>query len=54
MSAAHLHYYLDEFTFWFNRRKSRSRQKFFYLIVQRAAEVDLLLASRIKPAHIEA
>ena len=28
--AAHLDYYLDEFTFRFNRRTSRSRGKLFY------------------------
>ena len=29
-------YYLDEFTFRFNRRKSKSRGKLFYRLVQQA------------------
>ena len=36
----HLDYYLDEFTFRFNRRSSRSRGKLFYRLVQQAAEVS--------------
>ena len=35
----HLDYYLDEFTFRFNRRTSRSRGKLFYRLVQQAVEV---------------
>jgi transposase-like protein len=35
----HLDYYLDEFTFRFNRRTSRSRGKLFYRLIQQAAEV---------------
>ena len=35
----HLDYYLDEFTFRFNRRTSQSRGKLFYRLVQQAAEV---------------
>jgi len=35
----HLDYYLDEFTFRFNRRKSHSRGKLFYRLAQQAAEV---------------
>lgn len=33
----HLDYYLDEFTFRFNRRASRSREMLFYRLVQQAA-----------------
>lgn len=33
----HLDHYLDEFTFRFNRRTSRSRGKLFYRLVQQAA-----------------
>lgn len=40
VSHAHLDYYLDEFTFRFNRRTSRSRGKLFYRLVQQAAAVD--------------
>ena len=35
-----LDYYLDEFTFRFNRRKSRSRGKLFYRLVQQAVAVQ--------------
>jgi len=37
---AHLDYYLDEFTFRFNRRTSGSRGKLFYRLVQQAASVE--------------
>jgi hypothetical protein len=36
----HLDYYLDEFTFRFNRRQSASRGKLFYRLIQQAAQVD--------------
>jgi len=35
----HLDYYLDEFTFRFNRRSSRSRGKLFYRLVQQAVQI---------------
>ena len=37
---SHLLYYLDEFTFRFNRRTSNSRGKLFYRLVQQAMMVD--------------
>lgn len=37
---SHLSYYLDEFTFRFNRRTSKSRGKLFYRLVQQAMMVD--------------
>lgn len=40
VSPRHLDYYLDEFTFRFNRRKSRSRGKLFYRLLQQAMEVE--------------
>ena len=40
VSPKHLDYYLDEFTFRFNRRKSRSRGKLFYRLVQQAVQVE--------------
>src|SRR6266403_3978850 len=40
VSHKHLDYYLDEFTFRFNRRKSRSRGKLFYRLLQQAVAVD--------------
>lgn len=36
VSRDHLDYYLDEYTFRFNRRRSRSRGKLFYRLVQQA------------------
>jgi len=40
VTHAHLDYYLDEFTFRFNRRRSRSRGKLFFRLVQQAVAVD--------------
>jgi len=40
VSSAHLDYYLDEFTFRFNRRRSRHRGKLFYRLVQQAVSVQ--------------
>ena len=40
VQATHLDYYLDEFTFRFNRRTSRSRGKLFYRLVQQAVSVE--------------
>jgi ISXO2-like transposase domain len=40
VSREHLDYYLDEFTFRFNRRKSKSRGKLFYRLVQQAVAVE--------------
>ncbi len=37
---AYLDYYLDEFTFRFNRRTSASRGKLFYRLLQQAVQVD--------------
>lgn len=37
---SHLNYYLDEFTFRFNRRKSASRGKLFYRLLQQAVEIE--------------
>lgn len=39
VSHGHLDYYLDEFTFRFNRRTSSSRGKLFYRLVQQAVQV---------------
>jgi len=40
VSPQHLDYYLDEFTFRFNRRKSRSRGKLFFRLLQQAVAID--------------
>ena len=38
--TAHLDYYLDEFTFRFNRRSSRARGLLFYRLMQQAIDCD--------------
>jgi transposase-like protein len=40
VSREHLDYYLDEFTFRFNRRKSRSRGKLFLRLAEQAVAVE--------------
>jgi transposase-like protein len=40
VSIEHLDYYLDEFTFRFNRRRSRSRGKLFFRLVEQAVAVE--------------
>jgi len=45
--ASHLDYYLDEFTFRFNRRTSGSRGKLFYRLVQQAMILDPVPAKLI-------
>jgi transposase-like protein len=44
---SHLDYYLDEFTFRFNRRTSGSRGKLFYRLVQQAMILDPVPAKLI-------
>ena len=46
--ASHLDYYLDEFTFRFNRRTSRSRGKLFYRLVEQAMAVEPVTARDIR------
>jgi transposase-like protein len=45
---SHLDYYLDEFTFRFNRRTSRSRGKLFYRLMQQAVQVDPVTGDDIR------
>ncbi len=40
IAPEHLDYYLDEFTFRFNRRTSASRGKLFYRLLQQAVQVS--------------
>jgi len=40
VAAPHLDYYLDEFTFRFNRRTSRSRGKLFFRLVEQAMALE--------------
>ncbi len=58
VSHKHLDYYLDEFTFRFNRRRSKSRGKLFFRLVQQAVAVEPFPLDRIlhpgtkpKPNH---
>ena len=46
--ASHLDYYLDEFTFRFNRRTSRSRGKLFYRLIQQAVAVAPVTGQEIR------
>ncbi len=45
--AQHLDYYLDEFTFRFNRRTSHSRGMLFYRLVQQSLKVDPIPAKNL-------
>jgi len=47
VSHKHLDYYLDEFTFRFNRRRSKSRGKLFFRLAQQAVAVDPVTYDRI-------
>jgi hypothetical protein len=47
VSHKHLDDYLDEFTFRFNRRRSTSRGKLFFRLVQQAVSVDPITRYRI-------
>jgi transposase-like protein len=55
VSKEHLDYYLDEFTFRFNRRKSRSRGLLFYRLMEQAVQTahistqDLVKGTRRGP-----
>jgi len=40
VGGKHLDYYLDEFTFRFNRRKSKERGKLFFRLVQQAVQIN--------------
>lgn len=48
---SHLDYYLDEFTFRFNRRTSRSRGLLFYRLLQNAVVVPPVTAGQIRGGH---
>ena len=47
VTAAHLDYYLDEFTFRFTRRTSRHREKLFFRLAQQAVAVDAVPYRRL-------
>ena len=46
--ASHLDYYLDEYTFRFNRRTSKSRGKLFYRLVQQTVAIDPVPVAHIR------
>jgi len=48
VQQSHLDCYLDEFTFRFNRRRSRSRGKLFYRLVQQAVAIEPIKGREIK------
>lgn len=57
--STHLDFYLDEFTFRFNRRTSKFRGKLFYRLIQQAVDFPPVLSKDIlggiakkKPQHI--
>ena len=45
---SHLDYYLDEYTFRFNRRTSKSRGKLFYRLMERAVAIDPVTGHQIR------
>jgi len=47
VQISHLDYYLDEYTFRFNRRTSRSRGKLFYRLVQQAVSIEPVTGNSI-------
>jgi transposase-like protein len=53
VSQKHLDYYLDEFTFRFNRRRSKSRGKLFFRLAQQAVAVDPVTYNQIVHPHSE-
>jgi len=53
VQLTHLDYYLDEFTFRFNRRRSRSRGKLFYRLVQQAVAIDPITGRSISRDLLE-
>lgn len=48
VEETHLKYYLDEYTFRFNRRRARSRGKLFYELVRQALLVDPMPLKKLK------
>jgi len=51
VQPAHLDYYLDEFTFRFNRRTSRSRGKLFARLVEQAVAIAPTTGQEIWGGH---
>ena len=51
VSGKHLEYYLDEYTFRFNRRTSGSRGLLFYRLMQQAVVVNPVSYRQIVSTH---
>ena len=49
---SHLEYYLDEFTFRFNRRTSKSRGLLFYRLISQAIDLGPVLETDLKNTAI--
>jgi len=49
---SHLKYYLDEYTFRFTRRKSHSRGKLFYRLIQQALEIEHVPVASLKSTAV--
>jgi transposase-like protein len=49
---SHLEYYLDEFTFRFNRRTSKSRGRLFYRLISQAIDLGPVLETELKNTAI--
>lgn len=47
----HLDYYLDEFTFRFNRRTSKSRGMLFYRLIQQSVAIDPIHGKKLVIVH---
>ena len=50
VEPSHLAYYLDEYTFRFNRRTSKSRGLLFYRLISQAIDMDPVLETDLKGA----
>jgi transposase-like protein len=46
--VSHLDYYLDEYTFRFNRRTSKSRGKLFYRLLEHAVKIEPVTGHQIR------
>ena len=51
--SSHIDYYLDEFTFRFNRRTSRYRGKLFYRLIQQAVAIEPVIAKNIRGGNLD-
>lgn len=47
VGPTHIEYYLDEFTFRFNSRASRSRGKLFYRLIQQSVAIAPITGNEI-------